>query len=413
MSADTVEESAELQAFRAEARSFLSAHAKPKSGRGNSTTQLGKTDISPEAEAEHVRECRAWQATLAEGGFAGIAWPSEFGGRGGTAAEARAFAQEEARFEVTSGAFAVAIGMVGPTIIVHGTDEQKAFFLPRMLGGEHIWCQLFSEPGAGSDLAGLTTRAERDGDEWVVNGQKVWTSGAHFSDWGILLARTNWDVPKHRGITYFLLDMRTQGIEVRPLRQITGYAHFNEVFMTDVRIPNENVLGSVDGGWGVAQTTLANERAMIGGGGSGINFRGLLQLARDCGRTDDAVIRQELARSYTRFQLLSWLGGRARARAARGLPAGPETSVMKLAISRRVAHDGDLALALEGASGMLHLSDAPDDGTWQQMFLNQWSIRIGGGTEQIQRNVLGERVLGLPGEPRPDKTAPFRELPRN
>jgi alkylation response protein AidB-like acyl-CoA dehydrogenase len=413
VSADTVEESAELQAFRDEARGFLSAHAKPKSGRGNSTTQLGKTDISAEAEAEHVRECRAWQATLAEGGFAGIAWPSEYGGRGGTAAQARAFAQEEARFEVTSGAFAVAIGMVGPTIIAHGTDEQKAFFLSRMLGGEHIWCQLFSEPGAGSDLAGLTTRAERDGDEWVVNGQKVWASGAHFSDWGILLARTNWDVPKHRGITYFLLDMRTPGIEVRPLRQITGYAHFNEVFLTDVRIPNENVLGSVDGGWGVTQTTLANERAMIGGGGSGINFRGLLQLARDCGRTDDTIIRQELARSYTRFQLLSWLGGRARARAALGLPAGPETSVMKLAISQRVAQDGDLALALEGAAGMLHLGDAPDDGTWQQMFLNQWSIRIGGGTEQIQRNVLGERVLGLPGEPRPDKTAPFRELPRN
>ena len=282
-----------------------------------------------------------------------------------------------------------------------------------MLNGEHIWCQLFSEPGAGSDLAGLTTRAERDGDEWVVNGQKVWTSGAHYSDWGILLARTDWDVPKHRGITYFLVDMRSPGIEVRPLRQITGAAHFNEVFLTDVRIPAANVLGEVDAGWGVVHTTLTHERVMIGGGGSGIGFKTLLRLAQESGRADDPVIRQALARSYTRFEILTWLGQRARAAAMQGRPAGPEASVMKLAISQRVAADGDLALALEGPNGMLHGDDAPDGGTWQQMFLNQWSIRIGGGTEQIQRNTLGERVLGLPGEPRPDKTAPFRDLPRN
>ena len=208
--------------------------------------------------------------------------------------------------------------MVGPTIIAHGTEEQKEYFLPRMLNGEQIWCQLFSEPGAGSDLAGLATRAERDGDEWVVNGQKVWTSGAHFSDWGILLARTDWDVPKHRGITYFLVDMRSPGIEIRPLRQITGYAHFNEVFLTDVRIPDENMLGPLNGGWGVTQTTLANERAMIGGGMSGVTFDAVRKLAQDCGRTDDPVIRQELAQSYTRFEILKWLGQRARAAAKAG-----------------------------------------------------------------------------------------------
>jgi alkylation response protein AidB-like acyl-CoA dehydrogenase len=303
--------------------------------------------------------------------------------------------------------------MVGPTIIAHGTDAQKAFFLPAILNGEHVWCQLFSEPGAGSDLAGLTTRAERDGDEWVVNGQKVWTSGAHFSDWGILLARTDWDSPKHRGITYFLVDMKSPGIDIRPLRQITGYAHFNEVFLTDVRIPDENVLGPVNGGWGVTQTTLAYERAMIGGGMSGVTFDAMRRLANHCGQTDDPLMRQELARCYTRFEILKWLGWRARAAAALGKPAGAESSVMKLAISQRVARDGDLALALEGAAGMLHLTDAPLDGMWQQMFLNQWSVRIGGGTEQIQRNVLGERVLGLPGEARPDKTLPFRDLPRN
>jgi alkylation response protein AidB-like acyl-CoA dehydrogenase len=407
------DESPADRAFRAEARAFLEANAKPRDQSADLATTLGRTNISPEAEADHVRACREWQATLAVNGWSGIAWPSEYGGRGSTPGQARIFAQEEAHFVVSSGAFAIAIGMVGPTIIAHGTEAQKGYYLSRVLNGEQIWCQLFSEPGAGSDLAGLTTRAERDGDEWVVNGQKVWTSGAHFSDWAILLARTDWDVPKHRGITYFLVDMRTPGIEIRPLRQITGYAHFNEVFLTDVRIPNANMLGPLNGGWGVTQTTLANERAMIGGGMSGVTFDAMRRLARDTGQTEDPVFRQELAQCYTRFEILKWLGQRARAAAKQGKPAGAESSVMKLAISQRVARDGDLALALEGASGMLHHADAPAGGMWQQMFLNQWSVRIGGGTEQIQRNVLGERVLGLPGEPRPDKTLPFRELPHN
>ncbi len=406
-----VDESPADHEFRLAAREFLSAHAPPRPP-GVSSSPLGK-EMSPELEAEHVQECRDWQATLAEHGWAGITWPAEYGGRGGTVGQARIFAQEEAKRLVSSGVFMVAIGMVGPTIIQHGTEEQKNFFLPRMLNGEHVWCQLFSEPGAGSDLAGLTTRAERDGDEFVVNGQKVWTSGAHFSDWGMMLVRTNWDVPKHQGITWIAVDMRSPGIEVRPLRQITGYAHFNEVFLSDVRVPVANVVGDIDGGWRIAQTTLGNERQMIGGGGSGIGFKALATLARECGRADDPVIRQELAMSYTRFEVLNWLGQRAKARAKAGLPPGPEMSIMKLAVSERVARDGDLALALEGASAMLAGADAPDEGTFQNLFLNQWSVRIGGGTEQIQRNVIGERVLGLPGEARPDKTEPFRDLPRN
>ncbi len=406
-----VDESPADHEFRLAARAFLEEHAPPRPP-GVSSSPLGK-EMSAESEAAHVQECRDWQATLAAGGWAGITWPVEYGGRGGTVGQARIFAQEESRRLVSSGVFMVAIGMVGPTIIQHGTEEQKQFFLPRMLNGEHVWCQLFSEPGAGSDLAGLTTRAELDGDEYVVTGQKVWTSGAHFSDWGMMLVRTNWDVPKHQGITYILVDMRSPGIEVRPLRQITGYAHFNEVFLTDVRIPAANVVGDVNNGWRIAQTTLGNERQMIGGGGSGVGFKGLAALARTTGRTADPVIRQELARSYTRFEILNWIGQRAKARAKAGLPPGPEMSIMKLAVSQRVAADGDLALALEGAGGMLTGADALDDGTYQQLFLNQWSVRIGGGTEQIQRNVIGERVLGLPGEPRPDKTAPFRDLPRN
>jgi len=412
MSEALIDESPADQAFRAEARAFLEAHAKPRDTATDVATTLGRS-TSTDSEAEHIRECRDWQQTLADNGWAGITWPKEYGGRGATPAQARIFAQEGNNFVVSSGAFAVAIGMVGPTIIAHGTEEQKEYYLPRMLNGEQIWCQLFSEPGAGSDLAGLATRAVQDGDEWVVNGQKVWTSGAHYSDWGILLARTDWDVPKHRGISYFLVDMRSPGIEIRPLRQITGYAHFNEVFLTDVRIPAANLLGTLNGGWGVTQTTLANERAMIGGGMSGVTFDAVRRLAQDCGKTDDPVIRQELAKSYTRFEILKWLGLRARAAAKAGTSNGSEASVMKLAISQRVARDGDLYLAMEGAGGMLQHDDAPAGGMWQQMFLNQWSVRIGGGTEQIQKNVLGERVLGLPGEPRPDKTLPFRDLPRN
>jgi alkylation response protein AidB-like acyl-CoA dehydrogenase len=413
MSQQQVDETPEEAAFRAEARAFLESVAPPKVGNHDLSTTLGNTDTSKAGELAHVAAVRKWQATLFEHGWAGLTWPVEYGGRGLSQKLARIYAQEEAHFAVSSGMFAVAVQMVGPTIMAHGTEEQKRELLPKILSGEHIWCQLFSEPGAGSDLAGLATRAERDGDEFVVNGQKVWNSGAHYADWGILLARTNWDVPKHRGISYFVLDMHSPGIEVRPLVQITGHAHFNETFLTDVHIPASNVLGAVDGGWGVAQTTLMHERNLIGGGGGGVTFKAILELAHACNATGSAVMRQRLAESYTRFELLKWLGLRARAAAAAGRPPGPESSVMKLFVSERVARDGDLLMAIEGAGGMLSNADAPAQGTWQQVFLSQWSVRIGGGTEQIQRNVLGERVLGLPGDIRLDKDKPFRDLPRN
>jgi alkylation response protein AidB-like acyl-CoA dehydrogenase len=308
---------------------------------------------------------------------------------------------------------AIGFGMGAPTIVTHGTEEQKQRYLRPLFTGEEMWCQLFSEPGAGSDVAGLSTRAERDGDEWIVNGQKVWNSFAHVADWGILLARTNWDVPKHRGITYFMVDMKTPGIEARPLRQATGVAHFNETFLTDVHIPHDNVLGEVNGGWAVAQTTLMNERALIGGGGAGIGFRDYIELARHFGATDDPVVRQRLAATYTQFQIMRWLGERARAAARAGKVPGAESSVMKLAISEEVARRADLTMAIEGAYGMLYKTDAYDDGFWQQQFLGQWGIRIGGGTEQVQRNILGERVLGLPPEARPDKTEAFRDVAKN
>jgi alkylation response protein AidB-like acyl-CoA dehydrogenase len=400
---DTPEEAA----FRAEARTWLERHARPAT---ELPRRRGLTDAYSEEEARHVKRAKEWQAVLAEHGWAGICWPREYGGRGGTPLQERIFLQEQAHFDVASGVFAQGIGMAGPTIIAHGTDEQKARFLPPMLRGEEVWCQLFSEPGAGSDLAGLATRAVRDGDEFVVNGQKVWTSSAHYCDWGILLARTNPDAPKHRGITYFLLDMRTPGVEVRPIRQITGTAHFNEVFFTDVRIPAHNVLGAVDGGWAVARTTLANERSLIAGGGGAAGFGELVRFARRFGRTDDPLMRQRLAEAYTRINLLKYLGWRAQTARSQGRPPGPESSVAKLGYSAHLAALGDLGVAIAGAHGALLPADDDELHAWGQRLLGQWSARIGGGTDQIQRNVIAERVLGLPGDVRVDKDVPYRDL---
>jgi alkylation response protein AidB-like acyl-CoA dehydrogenase len=234
----------------------------------------------------------------------------------------------------------------------------------------------------------------------VVNGQKVWTSGAQNSDWGILLARTDPDQPKHRGITYFLVDMRSPGIEIRPLRQMTGGAHFNEVFLTDVRIPSENVLGDVNGGWGVAMTTLANERVLIGGGGTGPGFKDLVELARQFGRDTDPLVRQGLADTYARYEIIRYLGMRVRTATSKGQTPGAEASVMKLFYAAYVKDLGDLAVGMQGPAGQLVFPDAATDGVFQQKFFNAVQSSIGGGTDQIQRNIIGERVLGLPREPR-------------
>ena len=415
MSEQAVEttESPELAELRGQVRAWLEANA---NRRRHDTSEFKKrvsaTSQSLEDELAHVATCRAWQRKIHEAGFAGMAVPEEYGGRGGTAAEQRVFQQEAARYEIDTGVFSVGLAMVVPTLLAYGTEEQKREQIPLLLSGERVWCQLFSEPGAGSDLAGLTTRADRDGEAFIVNGQKVWNSFAHVSDWGILLARTDWDVPKHRGITYLLVDMKSQGIEVRPLRQITGVAHFNETFLTDVHIPIENVVGEVNSGWGVAHTTLTAERLLIGGG-MGLGFRDFVELAKRYERNGDHDVRQRLASAYTRFEVLRWLGERSRAAAKAGKPPGAESSVAKLLISQHVAENGSLALAIEGPEAMLYSDDAFEHGFWQQQFLGQWGIRIGGGTEQVQRNILGERVLGLPAEARPDKTEPFRDIPKN
>jgi alkylation response protein AidB-like acyl-CoA dehydrogenase len=403
------DDTAEEAAFRAEVRAWLDHHARPRGDAG--AVRRNYHDPSPEADARHVEACKQWQRTLYEGGWAGITWPKEYGGRGGTAMQQSIFNQEQARYDVAVGVYAVSIGMVGPTLIAWGSDDQKRRYLDAMLRGDEVWCQLFSEPGAGSDLAGLAARAVRDGDEWVVDGQKVWTSGAHHSQLAILLARTDPDQPKHQGITYFVVDMATPGIEVRPLRQINGVAHFNEVFLTGVRIPAANVVGEVDGGWRVAQTTLMSERTLIGSG-SGVTFSDLLQLVRQTNGATNPLLRQSIADAYIRFELLRYLGLRIQTSISQGRQPGPESSVLKLAFSRHTAATGDLVIALQGAKGMLMGANAPEAGFWQQNFLGQWSIRIGGGTDQIQRNIIGERALGLPREARADKDVPFRALAR-
>jgi alkylation response protein AidB-like acyl-CoA dehydrogenase len=405
------DDSPEEQDYRERVRAFLDAHAAPKSGSTLADSYYAKAPSAGE-EDDHVRLCKEWQRILFDNGWAGIAWPTAYGGRGETARHQGIFNQEQARYDVQAGIFSVGIGMTGPTLIAHGTEEQKQRYLRPMLRGDEVWCQLFSEPGAGSDLGGLRTTAVRDGDEWIVNGQKVWNSGAHYSDWGILLTRTDPDVPKHRGITYFVVDMHRPGIDVRPLRQITGAAHFNEVFLTDVPIPHENVVGQVNGGWGPMMTTLANERTLIGSSQSIVTFEDIVALARHLGVAGDPTIRQELIRQLCYAETIKYLGYRTQSAASRGQLPGPESSVIKLAASRRLEHQGNLVMSISGASGMLWQTSAYLGGFWQNQFLGQWMSRIGGGTDQIQRNTIGEKVLQLPPEPRVDKGIPFKDVPK-
>lgn len=379
-------------AFRAEVRAWLTAHARPNDGLGWSLNS---------SHPDYTTNSKNWQATLAADGWGAITWPVEFGGRDASAWQQVIFNEEAAAFDVSTRLFSVGIGMLGPTLMRFGTAEQKQRFLPPLLRGEEIWCQLFSEPEAGSDLASLRTTAVADGDDFVVNGQKVWSSDAQHADWGILLARTDPSVPKHQGITYFLLDMRTPGIEVRPLRQSTGHAHFNEVFFTDVRVPATNIVGTLHGGWAPVIATLTSERGVVGELGQAVTFERLADLARRVGVNADPVARQQLASAYTRLEILRFLQLRMHTALAQGVPAGPEASIAKLAVSGHLAATGDTVMTMLGAGGTLDHESALDGGSWQHMFGDQWTLRLGGGTDNIQRNTIAERVLALPKEPRP------------
>jgi alkylation response protein AidB-like acyl-CoA dehydrogenase len=318
--------------------------------------------------------------------------------------------QEKARAGATIPFNVVGFGMAGPTIISHGSPEQKERYLPALLGGEEIWCQLFSEPGAGSDLASLTTRAVREGDEWIVTGQKVWSSSAHDADWGLLLARYDFDVPKHKGLVYLLADMRSPGIEVRPLKQMDGGAHFNEVFLSDVLVPHANRLGEPGDGWRIAITTLMHERMSIGSatGGYIFPFERLTQIARDRSpRGIDALTRDDLARVFTQKRILELLNARILAKIGRGQIPDAEGSIVKLVLANLVTDMAGVGMRLLGSDGGV----MGETGV-QSAFLGGPAFHIGGGTDEIQKNLIGERVLGLPKDPSPDKDIPFGRMGR-
>lgn len=393
-------DSPEEAAFRAEARAWLAEHA----------TRRGTT---PPIELEdHVDRSRKWQRVLHECGWAGLSWPAEHGGRGLSGVFASIFGEEMAAYEETAGPLTVGLGMVGPTLMAHGSPEQQEHLGP-ILRGDELWCQLFSEPGAGSDLATLGTRAVRDGDAWVVDGQKVWTSLAQFADYGILLARTDPDVPKHAGLTYFIVDMDDPGIEVRPLVQMTGHAHFNETFLTDVRIPAENVVGEIGDGWSVARTTLNSERSSIAGGGVEWSVEALIDVARARGVDDDLVVRQALAAAHCRSVVLTATGYRVRTALSHGRLPGAEALSMKLGFAIHWVRTMETAMSMLGADAMLHGESAAESAlVWQHAFLNQFAIRLGGGTDEVQRNIIGELGLGLPREPSADRGVPWKDLPR-
>ncbi len=392
-------DSPEEAAFRAQARTWLEAHATRRSDASR-----------PLPLDEHVPAALAWQAKLHKHGWAGLSWPEAFGGRGMSSVMSTIFNEEMAQFEQTLGPLTVSLGMVAPTLMAHGSPDQQRH-IASMLRGEQLWCQLFSEPGAGSDLAALSTRAVLDGDTWIVNGQKVWTSLGQFAQYGILLARTNPDVPKHKGITYFIVDMADPGIEVRPLVQMTGHAHFNETFLTDVRIPAENVVGDVNDGWSVARTTLTSERSSIAGGGAGWSVETLIELAQHTGRANDPIIRQQLAQAHCRSVALTAMGYRVRTAASRKRMPGREMLTMKLAYANHWVATMETAMTLLGGNAMLAGDDAIAEERWQPAFLNQYAIRLGGGTDEVQKNIMGELGLGLPREPSTDRGIAWKDLP--
>ena len=391
-------------AFRAEARAWLEANAERR-------LRHGESKALPESrDPDLVKAAKAWQAKKADAGWACITWPSRYGGRDATPIQNVIWNQEEARFRTPPSLFTIGQGMLGPTIMKHGTDAQKDRYLRPMLRGDEIWCQLFSEPAAGSDLAGLRTTAVRDGDDWVVNGQKIWTSGAHYSKWGGVVTRTDPNAPKHAGITYFIVDMESPGIEIRAIKQMNGMAAFNEVFFNDVRIPDANRLGEVDDGWRAAITTLMNERAALGGGAAaGPGFRQLLELCReleieDQRAIDDPEVRQRLASFYVRQKGLEYTRFRTLTALSRGTTPGPENSLGKLVGAPLRQQMSAFAMEIQGAAGLeLH--------RWQRQYLGAPGGRIAGGSDEIMRNIIAERILRLPPEARLDKDVAFKDVP--
>ncbi len=396
---DTKEEAA----FRAEVRSWLADHAP-------------KHEISSGHElsdAEQVSRGKAWQREKYYGGYAGITLPKSLGGRGGTIIESVVFDEEEGRYNLPKGPYiGIGLGMALPVIGKHGTAEQIEQFVDATLKGELTWCQLFSEPAAGSDLAAVRTRAVRDGDDWVVNGQKVWSSWAHHSDWGILVVRTDPSAVKHKGLSFFVVDMKSPGIEVRPIRQISGASDFNETFLTDVRIPDADMIGAPGDGWGCCMTVLMGER--LGQGEEG-KIASLMEYAADTpsnegSKLDDDSVKIALASAYAEERAQNYLQARLRTMVSRGENPGALAAMMKLSYASRLQKTSALAMEIRGASALaIEASDSVTREIWND-YIWASALRIAGGADEVLRNQISERVLGMPGEMRADKGVPFSDL---
>ena len=409
----------EIQTFTKHAEEFLQANLARKEatkafvwGEGSDNVSMFE-EKTREAEQEMVATAKAWRTKKFDAGFGWITGPVEFGGAGLTAAHERAYAAVEANFKVPNQSiFTIGLGMVAPTILAHGSPEAKAKFLRAMWRADIVGCQLFSEPGAGSDLASLQTKAERDGDEWVITGQKVWTSGAHYSDVGEIICRTDPSLPKHKGLTGFLVDMNAPGVEIRPLRQMTGGASFNEVFFNEVRVPDWYRLGDVNAGWGVALTTLMNERAAIGAGGGGGEVSMMTRITamvRHYGLESDPLVREMLANLYINYRVANFNNKRAMDKMKAGQTPGPEMSISKMALVNNQKLLNDFLSHVLGAKLQ---ADTGEWGTyaWHQLILGAPGMRIAGGSDEVMRNIVGERVLGLPKDSGIDSTSAFRDL---
>jgi alkylation response protein AidB-like acyl-CoA dehydrogenase len=398
------DDSPDEAAYRSHVRNLLERHA-------GDLLRLEPGQEGVDAR-RHEAEMRTTQRVLAEAGLIGVTWPREYGGQGGTLVQQAIVAQELARARVPGLINHIGIGMCGPTVIAHGSQDQRDRYLARLLRADDVWCQLFSEPASGSDLAALRTTAVRDGEDWVVNGQKVWTTLAHVADYGILLTRTDPDRPKHAGLTMFVVDMHAPGVTVRPLRQMGGQADFNEVFFDDVRIPDSERLGEPGEGWRVALTTLMNERVAIGGAGGDIGppVEAFVQHARERLPALDAerqvLARQAVGRAVVAALAARYTGYRRLTVLSQGGVPGPEASAGKLAATDAARLVADAGVRLLGDDAVDAAASDGDD-RWQRSQAWLPGIAIAGGTDQVLRNILGERVLGLPPEPRNDKTAAF------
>jgi alkylation response protein AidB-like acyl-CoA dehydrogenase len=395
-----LDDTPEQAAYRAQVRSWLDEH--------KSEAPVLKGQGALEDEAEILAARRAWQGKLAEAGLAGVTWPKDYGGQGLGPIEQVICNQEIARAGVPGILDTIGVGMLGPTIIAHGSEEQKSRYLGSMLHGDEVWCQLFSEPAAGSDLAAVQARARlQDDGSWRLTGQKVWTTNAQFASYGLLLARTDADVPKHKGLTIFIVPMDAEGVTVRGLRQISGEAEFNEVFFDDVALEENAVVGGVGNGWGTALTTLMFERVTIGLGGEGMGYNSLrfaLAIARDPDARRDGEVRHQLGEISSDLMAVRFTGYRTLTALQKGQIPGPEAGLAKVTIVNGAIKAGDLIADVLGPEAL------SEDSEWAYMISFLPGLKSAGGTEEILRNTIGERVLGLPPEPRLDKGIPFSEL---